>query len=191
MGVIIGREREFDQAWQGLQKARRDSVPTVVRIAGISGIGKTALLESLLAAAAESWLVVRVDCHRIQAGSPLVVIRRTLAATLSALGDQRERYNAGLESTGDDASALPPDSLLLRLLEGVLHDHALVIALDDAQWADTESLRAAHQILIALSDRPIVVVTTERAGEEISATRLDADTSVALERLSDQDVPGL
>ena len=190
VGAIIGREREFEQAWQSLQKAQRHSVPTVVRITGISGIGKTALFERVLSqAGAGGWLVVRVDCHRIQAGTALIAARRALSACHEALGDRRERYMAGLEGnpgTGEH-SEIPSDAVLLRLLEGVLVDQSVLLAFDDAQWIDTESRAVIQHILQSLADRPISVITTDRTDGVVGGAFQDVDAMVGLERLNDRD----
>ena len=190
VGVIIGREREFEEAWKSLQKAQRYSVPTVVRIAGISGIGKTALLDRLLAhATADGWLVVRVDCHRIQSGTALIVARRTLSACHEALGDRRERYMAGLEgaTTTTGPPEIPADAVLLRLLEGILVDQSVLLAFDDVQWIDAESRDVFQHILQSLADRPISIVTTHRTEGILGGAFQDADATVGLERLSNRE----
>lgn len=182
MRTIVGREREFDQAWEGIRKAQQHRASTVVRIAGISGIGKTVLLERVLdSASSNGWFVVRTDCHRIQAGTPMAVVQRTLKGCFAKLGGAHER----------DPASMPADALLLRQLEAILADRPVLLAIDDAQWADAESRESFQFIVQSLSGQSLCFVTTERSDDTHFGAFHYVNAEVLLDRLHERDAAAL
>ena len=186
MGALIGRELELRRASDALSSALEHRTLRVVRIAGISGVGKSALLETVLDGASPSWLSVPIAVNQIQQGIPLSAARRILAALVAKTGNDAEKYGASLAA---EAGA-QFDETFLRVIEGVTLDHPLLLALDDAQWCDPESMTLIERTLAALNDRSIGLVTTERL-DETSAAFTVADVSIALGPLSNADARAL
>ena len=133
-----------------------------IRIVGASGVGKTALAETIAAeAAADGWLVARAPSFRIHASLSLFAARRVVQSLLDALGESAGRYSSGL--TIDRERPEDFQEAFLRIIEGVTLDHRLLLVLDDAQWADPESRDADRAHGDALADRAILVLSTERS----------------------------
>lgn len=188
MGPLIGRTNELRSGVAILEAARSQQVARLLRIVGVSGIGKTAIARALATAAAnDGWVVAFAAAHRIQAALPFTFARRIQAAILEALGPAADRYASGLSL--DD-----PESALLRLLEAIVIDRPLALIADDAQWADHESRALLARVLQALADRPLALISTERIDEidrpafELSdaavlVTELDERASEALARM--------
>jgi DNA-binding CsgD family transcriptional regulator len=152
-----------------------------IRIVGSTGVGKTALAETLAAeAAAGEWLVVWAPSFRIHAALSLFAARRVLQALLEALGASAERYSSGLTIDRDRPEDF--EEAFLRVIEGVTLDHKLLLVLDDAQWADPESRTLIERTVTTLADRAILVLSSERTDESAPALALN-DQAIALDNL--------
>ena len=157
-----------------------------MRIVGTSGVGKTALLEAALAAATDDWLVVPVSGHQIQASLPYFTARRMIRTALERLGDAASLYSSGLELDQEKPAAF--EEAFFRALEGISLDRALLLSVDDAQWADTESRTLIERSIRALADRRIVLLSSERS-EDVGATAFDfRDEAIALDTLDASSV---
>ncbi len=176
MSALIGREREIATALGALQTVKSTPVARSLAIEGPPGIGKTALLATVRQRSGD-WLQFGTSAHRIQQTLSFAVVRRLNAALSEALGDGASRYTAGLGEIGESGD---PGATLLRLLEGVTLDHAALISLDDAQWLDEESASAIKSVLVALADRPVAFIATERLDPSEPVSPLDADVRITL-----------
>jgi DNA-binding NarL/FixJ family response regulator len=172
MGELIGRESELRTARQLLIDARKQSIARVLRVVGVSGIGKTAIATRIAAdAATDGWLGALISAHRIQATLPLVVARRLTGAIVEALETDAPRYTSGLDAEIESLSAssksdeVAIESALHRLLEAILLDRPVLFIIDDAQWADAASRGLLARLLQAYADRPFVLVYVERSDE--------------------------
>ncbi len=152
-----------------------------IRIVGSTGVGKTALAETLAAEArAGEWLTLWAPSFRIHAALSLFAARRVLQALLDALGESAGRYSSGL--TIDRERPEDFEEAFLRIIEGVTLDHKLLLVLDDAQWSDPESRTLIERTVTTLADRAILVLSTERADEHGPALALN-DQAIALDNL--------
>lgn len=162
MARVVGREEEIARILSALAAVRPGPVATTLAISGRPGIGKSALFaEVVKGAAADGWLTVATEAHRIQAGLSLVTARRLYREILTRLGEDSQRYASGLPQTVTPSTV---SEALLRLVEGVLIDHALIFAIDDAQWVDPESLELLLQLSQMFSDRPFALLLALRPG---------------------------
>jgi DNA-binding CsgD family transcriptional regulator len=188
---LVGRDAELNEARLLLGDAREHSVARVLRIAGVSGIGKTAVALAVAdQAQRDGWVTAIAVSHRIQATLPFVVARKMIAGLIDALGADAATYTSGLEgeisiatSSGASSSHAIED-VLFRLAEAVLLDRPLVLLVDDAQWADPESRTLFARLLEALADRPFVLLTTERSDEREDHALGLVDAAIALGELS-------
>ena len=183
MGSLFGRDAELSRARALLDSAARGRIVRALRIVGSSGIGKTALADAIAAeAAGAGWLVVRTPSFRIHSSLQLFTARRVIQSLVEALGEGAERYRSGL--TLDREKPEEFEEAFLRMLEGVVLDHPLLLVLDDAQWADAESRVLIARTATALADRSIVLLSTERSDESDEAAFALADDAIALGELS-------
>jgi DNA-binding CsgD family transcriptional regulator len=184
-----GRAQELEQIERVAAAARRGQVPKVVLVEGEAGIGKTALLESARALAErDGFLAAVAASHAVQASLPLSAVRQLLRALLEALGDRREVYAAGLDAViSSNLASETAAQGLHRLLEGVTLDFPLFLAIDDAQWADADSLQAIENVVAALADRCMLVALVKRPTNSASFSRARVDAVIPLEPLRDRE----
>lgn len=189
---LIGRSRELAGIARGLERSRKDNVPLIIQIVGDAGIGKSALLQ---AAAVESrrndWIVAMATCYAVQLPIPLSVVRQLLRNALEAIGNERARYATGLETVLDSPQPQSVAQAFARLLEGITLDRPVVLALDDAQWADRDSLQLIRDTMATLADRAVVGLFATRPQTEsalpepaidISLQPLDGDSATTVAR---------
>ena len=182
MGSLFGRDAELERARGVLDSAAQGRIVRAIRIVGSTGVGKTALAETLAGVArAAGWLEVWVPSFRIHAGLSLFAARRVLQTLLEALGESAGRYSSGLTIDRDRPEDF--EEAFLRVIEGVTLDHQLLLVLDDAQWADPESLRLIERTVTTLADRTILVLSTERSDEQRPVLALN-DQAIALDDLA-------
>jgi len=180
---ILGREAELARISSVLASSTKTRAARAVRIVAPSGFGKTALLEAALAQAPPAWLRAEVTCHHIQSSLPFFAARRTVQALVEVLGGEAERYTSGLDLDREQPEIF--EESFYRILEGLTLDHPLLLAFDDAQWADRESCALIERCVRALADRPIALISTERS-EDLGTPAFDfRDEAIALNELSD------
>ncbi|GAC1392916.1 MAG: hypothetical protein NVSMB31_11610 [Vulcanimicrobiaceae bacterium] len=168
MKTLIGRERELAEIGGFLEAARSGRVATGISVAGVSGIGKTAVFQEAIKAAREAgWLSAAIGCHRIQSGLPFIGARRIASALVKALGADHERYDGGLTKALDTATTV--SEALFRFIEGVLHDYPVLLAIDDSQWLDPESSELIESLMQSFADRALVVLAMQRTDGEGNA----------------------
>jgi len=190
VGAFVGREAELRTIVSVVASSRKEGLARAVEIVGPSGVGKTALAQAVEAHAAKGgWLIAAVVCHRIQSGLPYLLVRRLITATIAALGEQAERYTAGLRAEIDASEAGGAQSneeLFLRLLEGVTLDHSVLLSIDDVQWGDAESRSLIERTLRALAGRSVVLLSTLRPDELDVSPFESRDVQVPLGELTPQ-----
>ena len=174
--LLVGRDSEIAALGgvvDGLGSGRGGSV----LIVGEPGIGKTALAATVrdlalqqgaIAAAASSWEA---------GGAPpfwlwTQVVRR-LARDADADSAARARAGPGLAALlGDQVTTIPesgPEAefrvfdAIVSFLGEVTRGRPLVVVLDDLQWADPSSIRAAEFVARHLALAPVLVISTCRS----------------------------
>jgi DNA-binding CsgD family transcriptional regulator/tetratricopeptide (TPR) repeat protein len=157
-GVFVGRQPELDvliHAWN----AARDGTPQIVWVEGEPGIGKTAFIRRFLASLDDVFIL---EASGEEAETMLdygVFLQLAAGAALNTSWrslDERAHQQV-------PASAFAVGGELLEMF-GALQDTApVVIAIDDAQWADASTaaallfaLRRLHgdQIMVLIISRP-------------------------------------
>ena len=151
---LVGRERELAAVDAALKRASGGE-PTVLLIVGEAGMGKTELLKSLVATPD----VIAVAAAGDQGETELDygLIEQLLRA--SPLGG--DQVSDTLPRMGADP--LDAGASLLRLIDGLQLGEPLVVAIDDAHWADRATLDAltfgarrlrADRVLLCVATRP-------------------------------------
>lgn len=170
-------EREEDLA--ALDAALTDALAGtggVLLIEGPAGIGKTVLLEALRRrAGAAQMTVLAARGGELERGFGFGIVRQLLeGALMGADSAERDRLLAGAarlaepvftdvaaaEDTGDVAFATLHG--LYWLVVNLAERTPLLLAVDDAQWADEPSLRFLLHLAHRLAGLPVVVALTVR-----------------------------
>jgi DNA-binding CsgD family transcriptional regulator len=142
-------------------------------VAGEAGLGKTTVLEHALASAAGRFTVGVGRADIAEAALPFGLIGQALdAVPAAAAGSGADR----------DYPPAPADYFysVLAAVRGAAADGPLFLALDDAHWADPDSLTLLRLICRRIGPLPVAVLVTARpwppealrAGEELAAGHL-------------------
>src|SRR6476469_10384661 len=160
----------------------------VLLIEGPAGIGKKVLLEALRRrAAAAKMTVLTARGGELERGFGFGIVRQLLeGALIGADGAERDRLLAGAarlaepvctdvaaaEDTGDVAFATLHG--LYWLVVNLAERAPLLLAVDDAQCADEPSLRFLMHLANRVTDLPVVVALTVRAGADMHRPHLSS-----------------
>ncbi len=190
---LLERERELDVVRGALDRLV-DGQGSMLLIEGPAGIGKT----RLLAAAAElgpprNVLVLAARAGQLEREMPFGVARQLLEPPIeTADAAERSRLLSGsaalsLIAFGLEDSAGPKGEVdrfapihgLYWLLANLSDSQSVLMVIDDAQWADTQSLRWLDFLARRVTDAPVLVLVGARTGEaeepaELEPLRLDA-----------------
>lgn len=151
---LVGRGPELAALDAARQRAA-GSEPTVVLLVGEAGMGKTELVRSLLAT--PDIIAVAAAGDQVEMELDYGVVDQLLRDSPLA-GDT---VSDALPPVGTDA--LEAGAALLRLVDGLQFGSTLVVAIDDAHWADRMSLDAltfaarrlrADRVLLCVATRP-------------------------------------
>lgn len=196
--MLYGRERE-QAAVEALLADARDGSSGVLVLRGEPGIGKTALLEHAVAAAAPDFRVVRATGVEYEADLPFAGLNLLLSSALDRLpglpAPQRRALERAFGLT--DEPVVPtaaPDRLLaglatLTLLADLAEKQPLLCVVDDAQWLDRASAGALLLAARRLQAEGVVLLFGARDGEgawsapglpELRLGALSADAARAL-----------
>lgn len=165
--AIVGREAELREL--------RDVVdgpgpPCVVFVEGEAGVGKTALLEAVVAeAAAAGSLVLRARPTAAEAGSSFAALHDLLGPVIDGLprlpAPQRRALAAALllEDSVDPVDPRLVGLACLSLLEAL--PGAVVLVIDDWQWLDPATLAVLSFVVRRVEPGGAKVLATVRSGE--------------------------
>lgn len=172
---VVGRIAQRQQLQAGIEDAKR-GVPRWYVIAGPAGIGKTTLAEWALAEfSAAGSDDIRIRCQQDDAAPSWWVAQRLL----SALGHDPAVV---LDARGSDADAASHVLLerTFQAVSGTLSsgDRRVAVLVDDAQWADANSLRALGYLADNVRDAHLLLILTVRDGS------VSAETEKLLARLA-------
>jgi DNA-binding CsgD family transcriptional regulator len=164
--AMIERTRELAALTACLEDVRSGAARVVV-IEGVAGIGKTALLQTVRDRALIQGLrVLATRVPHLSSAAPYGLLRRLL-------GPEVARRGGATALTGAAAFAAPlftPGAPVAAgvdygchwLLAALADAGPLLIAVDDAHWADTDSLRVMADAAEDLSSAPLAVMVTAR-----------------------------
>ncbi len=162
---LIGRQQEVARLRRRLADARAGTGQLVL-VTGPAGIGKTRLVEELVADAPGpvGWGTALADAG-MPALWPWTRATRGLpgpAAALTALAaGSGERANASVDDAA--ATTFAADTAALdALADCAAADPGLLIVLDDLQWADQATLRLLDRLASEIRRLPLLVVGTHR-----------------------------
>ena len=152
--VFVGRQTELEMLQATLAHVRAGQ-PRVVLIEGPAGIGKTALVSRFLR--------VETDVHVLRAsGEPweALVPFGVVDQLIRVAGGRRASVLAGRERVLPVDEPISVGARLLELMGDLDGERPVVMVIDDAQWADLDSLRALLFALRRLvADRVMALLT--------------------------------
>jgi DNA-binding SARP family transcriptional activator len=215
-----GRAGELGRLLRAVGRSAVDRVATLLVLEGESGVGKTRLLEELLARLRLDGFSVAtaraVEADQQAAWSGLLAVARGGLADAAGIGASPP------EALGAFAKALPawqerfpgarPESAyalgraIVEVLRLATEERPVVLSLDDAQWLDRETATELGALLRDLSRSPLTVALAlvphpkrpeldelrSRIGRDLAgeAVRLRPLDRTALRRLAERMLPG-
>lgn len=182
---LVERDRELVVLADALRGLRLPE-GRVVLVEAVAGQGKTALLEAARArAVADGIRTLDVRARHLEATAPYELLRRLLGPSVEWMGGPGSL-------TGPAAFAAPlftpratvgagVDYGCQWLLTTLAADGPLLVTVDDAHWADVDSLRVLVELAMDLRHEPILIVVAARPTENpaIQATLARLATSGA------------
>jgi DNA-binding CsgD family transcriptional regulator len=178
----LERERALERLERAISAAV-DGVGSVVAIEGEAGIGKTSLVGYATGCGSSAGMrVLRARGGELEREFAFGVVRQLFEVLLaSATGQDRDRWLAGAAglsapvlssvAVGDGVGQEPTSVLhgLYWLSANLSVEQPLLIAVDDAQWADTASIRFLSYLAPRVPELAVVVVYASRVGEGASS----------------------
>jgi hypothetical protein len=165
--AIVGREAELQRLRDCVHGHTR---PLVAFLEGEAGVGKTALLETIVAEAAGAGMrVLRARPTAAEAGSSFAALDDLVRPTIGGLprlAEPQRRAMASALLLEEAATPVDPRQVglatlsLLRTL-----DEPVLLAVDDWQWLDAASASVLSFVLRRLEPGGAKVVATLRSGE--------------------------
>jgi DNA-binding CsgD family transcriptional regulator len=169
--LLLERDEELTRLETLLDSAACDAGRLTV-IEGPAGIGKTRLLAAVRGRAAERGMqVLRARGSDLEGEFAYGVVRQLCEGPLVRAGPERDALLAGVASHtapilgvgraahGADPGAAPSSAVLSHglfwLVANLAERAPLLLAVDDAQWADLPSLRFLHYLAGRLHELPV------------------------------------
>jgi DNA-binding CsgD family transcriptional regulator len=196
----VGRDQQLGRLGKGLQQARA-GLPASVLLRGEAGAGKTRLLREFLAGARDGGATTLTGtCVEVSAGDlPFVPFRTALRHLVQGRPD----IESVLGSAWRDLHVLLPElapptyndriapphvfEVVAAVVSTLCRAQAVVLAVDDAQWADQSTLQLLHYLLQSAQPQALLVVVAYR-GEELPADPARQKAFEELSRVADEVV---
>ena len=179
-GALLEREAEL-RAVDELLAAGRARRGHLLLVEGHAGIGKTSLLDAAVSRARESDMtVMRARASELESDFAFGIAVQLFEPLLAGADDEtRDRLLAGSAALagpllerptswgGDEAEdrSYPVMHGLFWLLSNLAESGPVLIAIDDAHWADRPSLRLVLYLLQRLDEMAVSIVVARRLGE--------------------------
>jgi len=198
--ALTGRARELDLLTSVASEARRGGRGRIVFVHGDAGIGKTRLIEALAARASEAGVPVSTGvCDESESPPLLWPWVQILGACLA--GAEAEVRRTQLADLGSElARVLPtlrerfppsplvadhPEEARVRLLQAVSAAIAtlatntpLVVILEDAQWADADSISVVRQLARRIERSHLLLIVADRTPPPRRRFTVEAEEAV-------------
>lgn len=182
---LVGRQTEQRRV-SSLITAARNGRGGALRVSGDPGIGKTALLDTVVNGAGDA-VALRAGGFEAEAGIPFSVVQRLTIPLRPLVDSLAERHARVLRVACGELEGEPPERYLvglalLELLTAAADRRPVVCFVDDAHLADAESLDVLAFVARRLEADPVVLLFAGRE-ENGLVERLAGITSMTLEGL--------
>src|SRR5829696_5212700 len=168
---FAGRDAEYASLVERLRETVTGQGGAVA-VEGEAGVGKTRLVEEFLGhAKAKGARVLSGRCYERELGPPLEPVTDALGQTaetgdvVSALSDHREADPGGEWGANPYGVARIYQALTEELVREAERGQALILFLDDVQWADPATLDFIPYLARRIQDRRVLLVFTFRREE--------------------------
>ena len=202
-----GRSEELARLTAAVELAT-DGSASVALVSGAAGMGKTWLLDALVAEVrrgTEPPLVLRASAHPAEHDLPYAGLHQLVEPVVGAIGDLPAARRDALQGALAMADLEPHDSFaaasgLLQLVTDLAEDQPVVVAVDDLQWLDPSSYQAlvflcrrlgADRVAVVLSGRDVPDTGLMSLGEHVALEPFDVATSRAIVRAAQPLVSAL
>jgi DNA-binding SARP family transcriptional activator len=171
---LIGREGELAQVLEAVKCAEADRRSAVCMIIADSGLGRSRLLEEITTRARLDGMLVaavravEADVSAAWSGvlglarSGLLDGRGLAAASPEALAALAAELPEWADRFGAPNRPAPLGAAFTQVIRALGEEQPVLLAIDDAQWLDRESLLELSAVLRDLSMLPVVVAVTSR-----------------------------
>lgn len=178
---LVGRRTELDSIRALLRTARQDRAPVAALITGEPGSGKTRLLAEVVAGP-EVGPSVRVVGFEPMEPIPLAAAGELLRRLTAVRG--HGPILEGLVFGGPDLPARDPLRIFEAAHRALSSFGPLLIAIDDLQWLDQQSLALVHYLFRAAAParQSLAVVAATRPSPAGAAFRSSVEAEVPLAR---------
>ncbi|HEV2784766.1 MAG TPA: AAA family ATPase, partial [Solirubrobacteraceae bacterium] len=179
-GGLLERDAEL-QAADELLTAGRSARGRLLLVEGHAGIGKSALIDAAVSRARDTEMtVMRARASELESDFAFGIALQLFEPLLAGADDEtRDRLLAGSAALagpllerptswgGDEAEerAYPVMHGLFWLLTNLAQTGSVLIAIDDAHWADRASLRLVLYLLQRLDEMAVSIIVARRLGE--------------------------
>ena len=207
---FVGRDTDAAVLGHEIRRVRASNSAHVV-IAGEPGIGKSRLLEEAASLAVLDGLHVHtVRCQPHHKTRPLGVFIELVPSLLSCRGalgvspqsldylrllvsHDDDRADGAVDARDDVSRSALLVTAIRDLIDAVAAETALFVAIEDVHCADTASLRELSELVHASRTRPLMLVYTTRALEELRQIGAihDETTICKLRPLGEESMEGL
>jgi DNA-binding CsgD family transcriptional regulator len=170
---LLEREEEL-LALQEMLAGARSGSGTVCFVEAPPGAGKTSLLEAGCAFAPHEAIVLRARGQDLERGFAFGVVRQLFDRLMRSLPEQRRQdLRQGAAALGapvvgltEPGAPVAPGFAVLHglywLVAGIADERPLVLAVDDAQWSDVESLRFLAFLAPRVEELPVLLMVAAR-----------------------------
>jgi len=170
---LVGRRRERDALERLLQSAA-GSRGAVLVVHGEPGVGKTALLDFAVEAAASRFRIVRTIGVQSEMELPFAAVQQLCAPILELRQRLPLPQRLALEVAFGLTDGPVPNGLLiglaiLGLVSEAAEDRPLLCVVDDAQWLDRASAAALSMVARRLTAENVVLLVAARDLDETFA----------------------
>ena len=194
---LLGRTEELAQI-DGMISTALTGRFALVLVEGESGIGKSRFLDSAGSNLSDV-KVGRARCSPVEKELPYVPLAMALREALQDISIDRSRF-PGLADVlpelwlSNTALEIPQVKALETIAE-ITREHApMVLFLDDAQWADANTVAAVSYLQRRIEDAAVTIVVAydpEELGDDDPLLSLDAALKIKLGPLSEEDLAPL
>ena len=158
-GPLRGRSEPMSRALSVVRDAQRHGSGSLVLLSGPAGIGKTALVNEVCHQAAIAKLrVLRSKCDQIEQvwpGAPVLALFRSGRGLLIDVSEYEQ-------ITRMISEPIVLAERLAAILQRLVQDGPLVIAIDDVHWADRVSRLLMRTLVARSADLPVVWLLASR-----------------------------